>query len=234
MTVFDQSKGVFEFHPGPVFASVVLADEINRASPKTQSALLEVMEEGAVTVDGVTRPVGNPFLVIGTQNPVEQAGTYRLPEAQLDRFLMRASLGHPDTDHAVDILAGIGTRASRTSVPALVAGDAVAGLTNAASRVHVDPAVLRYIVRVVEGTRVADGVALGVSQRGAIALLRTAKTRAASYGRNYVLPDDVKELTVPVLAHRIGIDPEAEFNGLTADAVLEQVIRDVPSPRSDD
>ena len=233
MTIYDQKTSHFDFHKGPVFASIVLADEINRASPKTQSALLEVMEEGAVTVDGVTRPVGYPFLVIGTQNPIEQAGTYRLPEAQLDRFLMRASLGHPDADAALDILTSVGTKASRPAVQPLLPAEAIVGLVNAASRVHVDAAVLRYIVRVVEATRVAEGVALGVSQRGAIALLRTTKTRAASYGRNYVVPDDVKELTIPVLAHRIGLDAEAEFNGLTEAAVLEQIVREVSSPRSD-
>ncbi len=231
VTIYDQSVGAFEFHPGPVFASVVLADEINRASPKTQSALLEVMEESAVTVDGVTRPVGAPFMVIGTQNPIEQAGTYRLPEAQLDRFLMRTSVGHPDAEAALAILAGVGTRADRPRVQPMLTPAAVGELVDQASRVYVDTSILRYITAIVEATRTADGVTLGVSQRGAIALLRTSRTLAASRSRHYVVPDDVKALAEPVLAHRISIDPEAEYGGLTAAEVVRGVLQAVPTPR---
>ena len=158
VTIFDQSVGAFEFHPGPIFASIVLADEINRASPKTQSALLEVMEESAVTVDGVTRPVGAPFMVIGTQNPIEQAGTYRLPEAQLDRFLLRTGIGHPDTDAALAILGAVGTRASRAQVEPMLTTEDVGDLVDQASRVYVDPSILRYITGIVEATRAATGV----------------------------------------------------------------------------
>jgi len=232
VTIFDQSVGAFEFHPGPIFASIVLADEINRASPKTQSALLEVMEESAVTVDGVTRPVGAPFMVIGTQNPIEQAGTYRLPEAQLDRFLLRTGIGHPDTDAALAILGAVGTRASRPQVQPLLTTAAVGELVEQASRVYVDASILKYITEIVEATRVADGVVLGASQRGAIALLRTGKTLAASRGRHYVLPDDIKVLAEPVLAHRLSLQPEAEFNGLTTAEVVAEVLRQVPPPRS--
>jgi len=232
VTIFDQSVGAFEFHPGPIFASIVLADEINRASPKTQSALLEVMEESAVTVDGVTRPVGAPFMVIGTQNPIEQAGTYRLPEAQLDRFLLRTGIGHPDTDAALAILGAVGTRASRAQVPPMLTNETVRDLVEQASRVYVDPSILRYITGLVEATRTATGVGLGVSQRGAIALLRTSKTLAASRGRHYVIPDDVKALAEAVLAHRISVLPEAEFNGLTAADVVAAVLREVAPPRS--
>ena len=232
VTIFDQSVGAFEFHPGPIFASIVLADEINRASPKTQSALLEVMEESAVTVDGVTRPVGAPFMVIGTQNPIEQAGTYRLPEAQLDRFLLRTGIGHPDTDSALAILGAVGTRASRTQVQPMLTTETVGALVEQASRVYVDPSILRYITGIVEATRTATGVGLGVSQRGAIGLLRTAKTLAASRGRHFVVPDDVKALAEPVLAHRISVLPEAEFNGLSAADVVTAVLREVPPPRS--
>ena len=232
VTIYDQSVGAFEFHPGPIFASIVLADEINRASPKTQSALLEVMEESAVTVDGITRPVGSPFMVIGTQNPIEQAGTYRLPEAQLDRFLLRTGIGHPDSAAALAILSGIGTRASRVRVEPLLSSSGVGELVEQASRVYVDPSILRYITAIVEATRDAPGVALGVSQRGAIGLLRTARTLAASRGRHYVLPDDVKVLAEAVLAHRISLQPEAEFNGLTAAEVVAVVLREVPPPRS--
>ena len=169
MTIYDQSVGAFEFHPGPIFASIVLADEINRASPKTQSALLEVMEESAVTVDGVTRPVGAPFMVIGTQNPIEQAGTYRLPEAQLDRFLLTTGIGHPDTDAALAILGAVGTRASRAQVEPMLTTDGcrrpgrpgVPGV-----RRPVDPAV--HHRRSSRPPATATGVGLGVSQRGAI------------------------------------------------------------------
>ena len=231
VTIFDQSVGAFEFHPGPIFASIVLADEINRASPKTQSALLEVMEESAVTVDGVTRPVGAPFMVIGTQNPIEQAGTYRLPEAQLDRFLLKTGIGHPDTDSALAILSAVGTRAGRVQVEPMLSPAAVGDLVEQASRVYVDPSILRYITAIVEATRTASGVVLGVSQRGAIGLLRTGKTLAASRGRHFVLPDDIKALAEPVLAHRISIEPEAEFNGLTAAEVVAGVLREVPPPR---
>jgi MoxR-like ATPase len=232
VTVYDQHRGTFDFHQGPVFHHLVLADEINRASPKTQSALLEVMEESAVTVDGVTRPVGAPFMVIGTQNPIEQAGTYRLPEAQLDRFLLRTGIGHPDTDAALAILGAVGTRASRAQVEPMLTTEDVGDLVDQASRMYVDPSILRYITGIVEATRTATGVGLGVSQRGAIALLRTAKTLAASRGRHYVIPDDVKALAEPALAHRISVLPEAEFNGLTAADVVAAVLRDVPPPRS--
>lgn len=233
VTIYDQSKGGFEFHPGPIFASIVLADEINRASPKTQSALLEVMEESAVTVDGVTREVGEPFMVIGTQNPIEQSGTYRLPEAQLDRFLMRTGLGHPPTDAALAILAAVGTKSSRLVLGPVTTPEAIAGMIAEAARVYVDPAVLRYITALVEATRSVADVALGVSQRGAIALLRTAKTRAASLGRNYVIPDDIKCLARPVLTHRIMVQAEAEFNGVTPEDVVTLVLRKVAPPRTD-
>ncbi|ACV81092.1 AAA family ATPase [Nakamurella multipartita] len=231
VTIWDQSVGAFEFHPGPVFASIVLADEINRASPKTQSALLEVMEESAVTVDGVTRPVGSPFMVIGTQNPIEQAGTYRLPEAQLDRFLIRTSVGHPDAEAALAILATVGTRAGRPVMTPMLTPAAVANLVDQAARVYVDISIMRYITAIVEATRTANGVTLGVSQRGAIALLRSARTLAASRSRHFVVPDDVKSLAEPVLAHRISIDPEAEYGGLTAADVVHDVLRRVPPPR---
>jgi MoxR-like ATPase len=231
VTIYDQSVGAFEFHPGPVFASIVLADEINRASPKTQSALLEVMEESAVTVDGVTRSVGAPFMVIGTQNPIEQAGTYRLPEAQLDRFLIRTSVGHPDEEAAIAILTAVGTRADRPTVGPMLTPATVGELVDQASRVFVDASILRYITVVVAATRTAAGVTLGVSQRGAIALLRAAKTLAASRGRHFLVPDDVKALAEPVLAHRISIDPEAEYRGVTAASVVAGVLESVPQPR---
>ncbi len=224
ITVYDQKKGEFEFHTGPIFANIVLADEINRASPKTQSALLEVMEEGQVTVDGVTRPVGVPFLVVATQNPVEQAGTYRLPEAQLDRFLLKTSLGYPDHAATVRILEGAAT-AKHTLTP-VVTPQGVVTLSDIAREVYLNPLVLDYITRIVEATRNATQVRLGVSVRGALALTKASKTWAAAHGRNYVTPDDVKTLAEPVLAHRLILDPEAEFDGVTANAVIGQVLLD--------
>ena len=232
ITVFDQSKGTFQFHSGPVFANVVLADEINRASPKTQSALLEVMEEGNVTVDGETRAAGRPFMVVATQNPVEQAGTYTLPEAQLDRFMMRTSLGYPDHGATLRILdAG---RPPRVDVPALVELQTIVAMTDLVTTVHSSPLVLDYVARIVEGTRAATQVRLGASVRGAMALARGARTWALAHGRTYVTPDDVKALAEPVLAHRLILDPEAEFDGVTATAVVGQVLLDTVPPSQKD
>jgi len=228
ITVYDQKRGEFEFHNGPIFANIVLADEINRASPKTQSALLEVMEEGQVTVDGVSRRVPSPFLVVATQNPVEQAGTYRLPEAQLDRFLLKTSLGYPDHAATVRILEGSAT--GRREVNAVITPEAVRTMSAIAQDVYLNPLVLDYISRVVEGTRQAAQVRLGVSVRGALALTRAAKTWAVAHGRAYVTPDDIKALAEPVLAHRLILDAEAEFDGVTPGAVIGQVMLDVSPP----
>ncbi len=228
ITVYDQKRGEFEFHAGPIFANIVLADEINRASPKTQSALLEVMEEGQVTVDGVSRRVGSPFLVVATQNPVEQAGTYRLPEAQLDRFLMKTTLGYPDHAATVRILEG--SAAGRRDVNPVITPEAVLTLSQIAQDAYLNPLVLDYISRVVEATRQAAQVRLGVSVRGALALTRAARTWALAHGRGYVTPDDIKALAEPVLAHRLILDPEAEFDGVTAGAVIGQVMLDVAPP----
>jgi MoxR-like ATPase len=229
ITVYDQKKGAFEFHAGPVFANVVLADEINRASPKTQSALLEVMEEGHVTVDGVTRPVGLPFLVVATQNPVESAGTYRLPEAQLDRFMMKTSLGYPDHASTLAILAGTDKPGHR-EVQAVITPDGLAAMAALAREVYVNPLVLDYIARIVDSTRTAVQVRLGASVRGAMALTRAAKTWAVAHGRGYVTPDDIKALASVVLAHRLLLDPEAEFDGVTPGAVVGQILLDTTPP----
>jgi MoxR-like ATPase len=232
ITVFDQKKGAFEFHAGPIFANIVLADEINRASPKTQSALLEVMEEGQVTVDGVSRPTGSPFMVVATQNPVEQSGTYPLPEAQLDRFMMRTSLGYPDHASTLRILeAG---RPPRVTVAAVVELETIAAMTALTREVHTSPLVLDYIARLVDATRNAAQVRLGVSMRGAMALARTSRTWALAHGRSYVTPDDVKTLADSVLAHRLILDPEAEFDGVTATAVIGQVLLDTLPPSHKD
>jgi len=228
ITVYDQKRGEFEFHAGPVFANVVLADEINRASPKTQSALLEVMEEGNVTVDGVTRPVGSPFLVLATQNPVEQAGTYRLPEAQLDRFAIRTSIGYPDDASTLRILHGVAH--PRVVVPGVVDAATLLELGELSRQVYVNPALLDYLMRLVTATRTASDVRLGVSVRGAMALSRLAMTWAAAHGRSYVVPDDVRDLVESAFAHRLILEREAEFDGVTASAVLGQIVLDVPVP----
>lgn len=228
ITVYDQKTGDFDFHAGPIFATIVLADEINRASPKTQSALLEVMEEGQVTIDGITRSVGRPFLVLATQNPVEQAGTYRLPEAQLDRFLLRTSLGYPDHASTMSILGGAAV--ATDELAAVITPDALVGMSELAADVYVDALVLDYIARLVDATRSADEVRLGVSIRGALALTRATRASAAAQGRTFATPDDVKRLTVPVLAHRLILHPEAEFDGVTPEAVIGQVLLDVTPP----
>jgi len=229
MTVYDQRTGEFEFHRGPVFATIVLADEINRASPKTQSALLEVMEEGHVTIDGVTHPVTPPFLVIATQNPIEQAGTYRLPEAQLDRFLMKTAIGYPDHAATVRILDAAGGPRAAVVEP-VVELDVVRDMISVARTVHIDSVITDYVARLVDATRSHPDVRLGASVRGALALVRCAKTFAALQGRHYVVPDDVKALTEPVLAHRLGLDPESEFDGVTPPSVIAQILIETPPP----
>lgn len=228
ITVYDQRAGVFEFHAGPIFANVVLADEINRASPKTQSALLEVMEERQVTVDGETHPVGSPFMVIATQNPVEQAGTYRLPEAQLDRFMIKTSIGYPDATAMHRILQ---QQASKPQVQPVMNTGTLLQLQQFASEVYVNPLIADYITRLVEATRTATEVRLGASVRGALALQRIAAAWALIQGRSYIVPDDVRDLAIAVLAHRIVLEPEAEFDGVTSEQVVGQILLDVPQPR---
>lgn len=230
VSIFDQRSNEFEFHAGPIFANIVLADEINRASPKTQAALLEVMEETRVTVDGISHEVARPFMVIATQNPIEQAGTYRLPEAQLDRFLMKASIGYPDHTSTLRILEGSAVKAHETVVPPVVSAAEVIALSEQARTVHVDPSINDYVSRLIDATRSAVEVRLGVSVRGALALIRTAKTLAAANGRHYVIPDDIKILAEPVLAHRLLLDPEAEFDGVTGSSVIGQLLIETAPP----
>jgi MoxR-like ATPase len=230
VSIYDQRSGAFEFHRGPAFANIVLADEINRASPKTQSALLEVMEEGQITIDGITHTLNLPFMVIATQNPIEQAGTYRLPEAQLDRFIMRASIGYPDHASTLRILEGADHRAHDTVLPAVVSAATIVEMAAVARTVHVDASINDYVSRIVQATRHASEVRLGVSVRGALALVRAAKTMAAANGRHYVVPDDVKALAESVLAHRLILDPEAEFDGVSATNVISQLLIETPPP----
>lgn len=228
ITVFDQRQGIFEFHAGPIFANVVLADEINRASPKTQSALLEVMEERQVTVDGKTHPVGSPFMVIATQNPVEQAGTYRLPEAQLDRFMIKTSIGYPDDAAMRRILQQ--QQSAPTPVQPVMNTGTLVQLQEFAKQVYVSPLIVDYLTRLVEATRNAAEVRLGASVRGALALQRMASAWALVQGRAYVVPDDVRGLATIVLAHRLVLEPEAEFEGVTAEQIIGQILLDVPEP----
>lgn len=230
VTIWDQQTKAFEFHQGPIFASIVLADEINRASPKTQSALLEVMEESKVTVDGTSHGVGNPFMVIATQNPIEQAGTYRLPEAQLDRFLIKTSLGYPDRASTIALLEGLGTRAHAKTVGPLITTSAVVEMAEIAASVHVDPALLEYVANIADMTRTVEDTVLGVSVRGCQGLVRAARTWAAASGRHYVTPDDIKQLVHPVLAHRIVLEPEAEFAGRTVTRLLDSILADIAPP----
>ncbi len=229
VSVWDPNQRSFEFRPGPVFANVVVADEINRASPKTQSALLEVMEEDQVTIDGVSRPVPGPFLVAATQNPIDLEGTYRLPEAQLDRFLMRIALGHPSLAVEEEIL----NNRSRARVPVLhpvTSPQQIAALQQVVATVHTAPEITRYIALIAEATRHHDGLRLGVSTRGSLALLRAAQARAACSGRGYVVPDDVKLTASAVLTHRLVLAPQAEIRGVTSAAVLGEVLDGVRIP----
>ena len=230
VTIFNQATQEFEFHKGPIFASIVLADEINRASPKTQSALLEVMEEGKVTVDGVRHDVGTPFMVVATQNPIEQAGTYRLPEAQLDRFLMKTSVGYPDQDATVALLAEASTRDRTKALTAVITANAVAQMSALADDVHVDPAVLTYVTAIAEETRRHPQVKLGLSVRGCLAYVRCAKTWALADGRGYVVPDDIKDLAEPILSHRLLLDAEAQFAGVDVIKVINGIVNEVVPP----
>lgn len=229
ITVYDQKERNFEFHAGPVFANIVLADEINRASPKTQSALLEVMEEGTVTVDGVTRSVGSPFLVMATQNPIEQGGTYRLPEAQLDRFMIKTLIGYPDAAATMRILQGAAL--PKSALEGVAGTDTILTMAEMARGVYVSPLISDYIMRIVDATRSASEVRLGVSVRGALALSRLVMAWAAKSGRTYATPDDVRDLAVVALAHRLVLEPEAEFDGVTDVAVMGQILLDVEPPR---
>ena len=230
VTVFDQHTSRFDFHPGAVFHNLLLADEINRASPKTQSALLEVMEEGHVTVDGVTHPVPRPFMVIATQNPIEQAGTYRLPEAQLDRFLMKTSVGYPDREATVELLVNAKVRDRASLVTPVITAETISQMSGLADDVYVDPAVIGYVAELAEESRTQPHVKLGLSARGCLAFIRVAKTWAAADGRDHVVPDDVRALAEPVLCHRLLLDAEAQFSGVTVETVIGRLLDSVAPP----
>ena len=230
VTVYDQHRGSFEFHPGPIFHDIVLADEINRASPKTQAALLEVMEEGHVTVDGVTHDVPRPFMVIATQNPIEQAGTYRLPEAQLDRFLFKTSVGYPDAESTEELLLSSSVRDRAALLTPVVSRDDVVRMVAMADEVHVDRSIVRYVRELAEASRALPHVKMGLSARGCLAWVRAAKSWAASEGRPHVVPHDVATLAGPVLGHRLLLDAQAQFGGVQVSEVVDGLLEQVPPP----
>jgi MoxR-like ATPase len=231
VAVYNRGTGRFEFRPGGIFANIVLADEINRASPKTQSALLEAMEERQVTIDTSTYRLEAPFMVIATQNPIEHEGTYPLPESQLDRFLMRIRMGYPARRAEIDILERHGTAASVVDELGAVATTRdVAAMVAVAQAVHVATSLKGYMVDLAEATRRHADLSLGVSPRATLALQKAARAWAASRGRDYVIPDDLKDLAVPVLEHRLALTPEAQLRGITAAEVLDDVLGTVPVP----
>jgi MoxR-like ATPase len=233
VSIFDQSKRIFEFRPGPVFAQIVLVDEINRATPKTQAALLESMEEKQVTVDGATHLLPEPFMVLATQNPIEYEGTFPLPEAQLDRFLMRVRLGYPVQSDEIEILDRQQLRHPIETLKAVITIEELRAVMEEIKTVFVSKPVKRYLVDLVNRTRQSPDVYLGASPRGSLALFRTGQAVAALAGRDFVLPDDIKSLAVPVLAHRVIVGPAARLRELSAEKIVEEILESLPVPGGD-
>jgi MoxR-like ATPase len=229
-SVFNPKTVEFEFRPGPIFAQVLLADEINRTTPRTQAALLEAMAETRVTVDGVTRKLAPPFLVIATQNPVDHEGTFPLPEAQLDRFLMRFSLGYPSFDEELKMLEMLQREHPLDKLQPVVSADELIACQRAVREVFMDEKVRRYLMQIIHDTREHEDVALGASPRAAIAFFRASQAMAAIRGRNYVLPDDVKRVSGPVLTHRMILKPESRLRKVLASKVVEDIIADLAVP----
>jgi MoxR-like ATPase len=230
VNVFDQRSNEFEFRPGPVFANILLVDEINRASPKTQAALLECMQENQVTVDGVSYPLGRPFMVLATQNPIEYEGTYPLPEAQLDRFTMRLAIGYPPLAEEARMLSEQTSEPPLENLEPVASASEITAVIEDAQRIFVEESVNRYVVALLRHTRSDERLYLGASPRAGIALLRVAKALALSEGRDYVLPDDVKAVAAPVLAHRLILGPEARAAGLGAADLVGQAVERTPVP----
>jgi MoxR-like ATPase len=230
VSVFNQKNREFEFRPGPIHAQIVLVDEINRATPKTQSALLEAMEEKQVTVDGTTYMLEKPFMVLATQNPIEYEGTFPLPEAQLDRFLLRIRLGYPSKEHEMDILDRQQFRHPIETIEQAVTVDELLAVQTAVKEIYIDNLVKEYIVEVVRRTREHPDVYLGSSSRGALALYRLSQARAAMFGRDYVLPDDVKALAGAALSHRIIVGPAARIKDIEPDNIVQDILDKVPVP----
>lgn len=230
VSIYDQGRGSFEFRQGPIFGNVILADEINRATPKSQSALLEAMEEFQVTADGRPHALPRPFFVMATENPVEYEGTYALPEAQLDRFLVRLSLGYPSLEDEVAILERQMLRHPIEEVTPAITAAEVQQLQQQVRTVHVDASLKRYMVQLASASREHEAVELGASPRGSIALLRCSQAIAALAGRDYIVPDDIKRVAVPALAHRLMLRPQRRLQGVTATAVVDELLRTVPVP----
>ena len=233
VSIFNQMSREFEFRPGPVMAQIVLADEINRATPKTQAALLEAMEERTVTVDGITHKLPSPFMVLATQNPIEYEGTFPLPEAQVDRFLLRIRLGYPEAEDEIRILERQQYQHPFETLEQIVTVEELNAVQAAVKDVFVSDAVKRYIVELTHQTRVHAEVYLGASPRGSLALFRTAQARAAMQGRDYVLPDDIKALAIPTLAHRVILGPGARLRDISARQIVEEIVQSVPVPGGD-
>jgi MoxR-like ATPase len=233
VSIYNQVTHEFEFRPGPVTAQIVLADEINRATPKTQAALLEAMEERQVTVDGVTHPLPRPFMVQATQNPIEYEGTFPLPEAQVDRFLMRIRLGYPSLEDEINVLERQQFRHPIEMLEQVATVEELLATQEAIKNIYIAPALKRYIVEITHLTREHTEVYLGASPRGSLALFRTAQARAAILGRDYVLPDDIKTLAIPTLAHRVILGPGARLRDLSAQLIIEEILGQVPAPGGD-
>lgn len=230
VTIFNQKTAEFEFHPGPIFGQLILADEINRATPRTQSALLEAMAEKQVTVDGVTRPMSRPFMVVATQNPVEHEGTFPLPEAQLDRFLMKISVGYPSIEQEKVILEQQRERHPIHSLERVSSAEELTAMQELIKRVYVHATIRDYLLKIVQATRSHADLALGASPRGSLNLFRTAQAFAALEGRDFVIPDDIKMLAAPVLSHRLIVKPESRLKRRTPRNVIEQILQAVPAP----
>lgn len=230
VSIYNQKTGNFEFRPGPIMAQIVLADEVNRATPKTQSALLEAMEEAQMTVDGTTYRLPDPFMVMATQNPIEYEGTFPLPEAQLDRFMMNISLGYPKAADEVNILNSQQHHHPLDDLMQIMTAEELVLIQQQVRTIHVDPSIREYIVAIANATRSHNNIYLGASPRGSLALFRASQALAAMHGRGYVIPDDVKLLARPTLAHRIIVSPAARVRGITALAILEEILQNVPVP----
>jgi MoxR-like ATPase len=234
-SIWNQRDAEFLFRPGPIFANLLLADEINRAPPKTQAALLEAMQERQVTIEGVTHPLARPFLVLATQNPIEYEGTYPLPEAQLDRFLLRVGFGYPNKSDEWELLSRrLERREDEVELEPVLDGQTLLELQAAIEQVHVGPAVGGYIVDLVSATRTSSSTAVGASPRGSLAVLKLARCRAALAGRDFVTPDDVKAVAVPALAHRLMLRPELWVQQVTGDDVVRELLESVPTPAAEE
>ncbi len=229
-SIFNQKTAEFEFRPGPIFAQLVLADEVNRTTPRTQAALLEAMGEGRVTVDGTTHPLTAPFLVIATQNPIDHEGTFPLPEAQLDRFLMRFNLGYPSMDEELQMLDMLQHQHPVNEIEPVVSADELVACQQAVRDVRVDDRVRHYLMQIVHDTREHEDLALGGSPRASIALFRTSQALAALRGRKFVLPDDIKRVAGPVLTHRVILKPESRLRKVTAEYIVEEVVAEIAVP----